>query len=221
MRKKPHSSSSSSSNAIVLRSGSRSGLPNRAFIQTPSSHKPVHQAEQQHKGKYRTGVVHVLGRHRLSRGERKENANKDRVHDGEDINVQSQGTEPERTVRDRLVAELAHGENDDGDEIGYVEGERGQGEDGVECRTRSDVDEAQQADHHPHEHDRPDRNLVIRIHLRSRQLLDPLDPECRAVKNRFLHMRRNPKTEVLCLAQRPRSNGMWTPKSPAWRKRPR
>lgn len=41
------------------------------------------------------------------------------------------------------MAELAEEEDDDGDEVGYVEGEGGEGEDGVECRAGSDVDEAQ------------------------------------------------------------------------------
>lgn len=143
----------------------RHHLSDWPLIQFSSPHKPIHQAEQQDKDKHYAGVIHILGRDRLLRRKREEDAYENRVYDGENVDVESQGAHPERAVRNRLVAELAEGEDDDGDDVRYVQGEGGQRENRRQCRAGSDVDETQQAHNHPNQHDRPDGNLVIRIHL--------------------------------------------------------
>lgn len=144
-------------------------LSNWPLVQFPPPHEPIDQAEQQDKDEHRAGVIHILGRDRLLGREREENAHKNRVHDGKNVHIEPQGPHPERSVRDRLVAELAEGEDDDRDDVGYVQGEGGQGENRGQCRAGSDVDEAEQAHDHSHQHDCPDGNLVRRIHLPPRQ----------------------------------------------------
>ena len=95
----------------------RHHLSNWPLVQFPPPHKPIDQTEQQHKDKHRTSIIHVLGRDRLLWRKREEDADENRVYDGKNVHVEAQGAHPERAVRDRLAAELAEGEDDDGDNI--------------------------------------------------------------------------------------------------------
>lgn len=125
------------SSILVLRH-----LSDRADISLPPSNKPITEAKQQNKSKNRARVVHVDFRHRLLRRKRKKDADEDAIHNGEDIDIQSERPESKRSVMDRLLLDFSNSKDDNRYQIGDVQRKSGQGKNRVERSRRGDVDEA-------------------------------------------------------------------------------
>lgn len=117
-------------------------LSDRPGVYLLSSNEPITDAKQQNKSKNRAGVIHVFFRHRSLRRKREKNADEDSVHNGKDVDVQSEWTESKRSVRDRLVFDFPNSKDENRDQIRNVQRKGGQGKNRGECGSRGDVDEA-------------------------------------------------------------------------------
>lgn len=175
-------------------------LSDRPGVSLPPSNEPITQAKQQNKSKNRTRVVHIDFRHWLLRRKREKDADEDPVHNGKDVDVQSERTESKWSVRDWLVVDFPESKDDNRDQIRDVQRKSGQGKNRVERSSGGNVDESQKTYYDTHENDGPDRYLVIWVYLSIASLVAVQDywESC-------LRMQRSRKTVILDHEQKPKS----------------
>lgn len=122
-----------------------SKLLRRAKPPLPAERRVIKQRKDHNHTHHDASVVHVLERHGKSAGEREEGDDVGAVDDSKDVDIEPDpgGTpDPPGTPGDGLWRpDFLDDHEDDGDHVGNVEGERGQGEYGVKGGGGADLDE--------------------------------------------------------------------------------
>ena len=107
----------------------------------PPTDEPVRQCAKHHGPEYWSCVVHVVSGNRQYLGKWHPDDNKDQVAQRENVNGQPNSAKLEWAVWRRWASDFAQQHEENGQEVGYVEGEGLQRDERVERRRAGDVDE--------------------------------------------------------------------------------
>ena len=136
----------------------------QAFPVLLGPHEPPYQGDDLNEGVDRECVIHACGGDGEERREAKEDHDVERIDDGEDVDVDAPFAKgPAGGFHSAFVPGPDHAGN--GDHIGLVQAECGEGHDDVERDTAADVEERQQHDEKDREPDRSNGNAVLGVDL--------------------------------------------------------
>ena len=111
-----------------------------------SPNEPIRNRSTEHKCKDRPCVIHVVRSHREERRERQPDKNEQQEADCAKVDSVAPAAEGEGAPSSDFAAELCDEERGDDLEVGHVEGEVVEGEDGVDGGGGGDVDEHEEGD---------------------------------------------------------------------------
>ena len=103
--------------------------------------KPIPHCRTKHYPEDRPRVIHILRRDRQKRRERQPNDNENQKYHREDVYRVSEAAESEGSPSRDLSADFGDEEGGDDLQVGHVEGEVVEGEDGVDGGGGGDVDQ--------------------------------------------------------------------------------
>lgn len=114
----------------------------RLDIVFPASHRIVHASNDQHASKHQTRPVHVLRISRNGNREERSDSCHDDVHNRKGVDRNGELPKREAGGRQRLSAQALGHDAGNAESVAEARGAGEEGNDGVECCGRADVDQS-------------------------------------------------------------------------------